>query len=191
MWGEATEKQIEYAYAIADKLEIERPKTTYEECSNFISKYKERYKSLWCKDLITDLSKFNLKFYVNDFTEQERKWINDNLSDVAGVYAFVGEKNKILYIGKSLNLACRIPTSYEERAKQSKIKRVFCYATPTKADASILEMILITENKPVLNSDGNVDDYSLLFKSKLNILKDFKEVKSGRAQNVCKNNNRQ
>lgn len=191
MWGEATEKQLEYAYAIADRLEIERPKSTFEECSNFITKHRAEYRSLWDKELIANLCEINtLKFYVKDFTEEERKYLNDNFSDVAGVYVFVGAKDEILYIGKSLNLACRIPTSYEERAKQAKINRVFCYATPTKADASILEMILITENKPVLNSDGNVDDYSLLFKSNLNILKDFKEVKSGRAKNVCKNNNR-
>ena len=118
--------------------------------------------------------------YINDIGERTSLWITQNLKHKPGVYVFLGYRNKILYIGKSLDLASRIPSSYTERAKKVKVKKIMYYITPTKADASVLEMLLIAENDPLLNKDGKTTDKPTLFKSGLTILKDFEEIPLGK-----------
>lgn len=178
--GKATEKQITYACAIADKLGLERPMNDFDECRTFISEYREEYlRKLWIDevhngdDISYDVYGYNK--FIDSFGEKAAEWTLKNLSCKAGVYCFISN-GTVVYIGKSMNLAQRIPTSYRERVGQAKINKIMYYITPSKADAGILEMILIAENKPILNVDGNVTDYPILFRSNIDILKTFDEL---------------
>lgn len=178
--GIATDKQILFAYSIAEKLNLEKPRRTFEDCFKFIKEHKDQYydtvyKTPFVKSLY-DNESGQYKDFKSDFNELAIKWIEDNLHKTYGLYCFLGNNDEILYIGKSIDLASRIPTSYCERKKQANIVKVMYYITPSKADASILEMLLITENKPFLNYDGITDDNSKLFKSNINIIKDFKNI---------------
>lgn len=176
--GKATAKQIEYADIIADYLGLQKPSDTFEECQQFIKdnvdEYKRKRKTI-VQDLI-DEGHPRYKDYVDAMGEQTLLWVDTNLKGVAGCYAFLGARNKLLYIGKSLNLAERIPSSYTERKAKAEIKKILYYITPTQADASILEMMLITENKPLLNRDGNTKDKPKMYKSGVDIKRDFKEI---------------
>ena len=176
--GKATQKQIDYAYAIADYLEIERPETTFEDCQLFISENIDRYKEKR-KNIAHELINMGhpcYKEYVGTLGELAVSWVEENLHHVPGVYAFLGKRNKVLYIGKSIDLAGRIPMSFVERKGRAEIKRVMYYITPTKSDASVLEMLLITENKPKLNTDGLFKDKPQMYKSGIDIKRDFKEI---------------
>ena len=176
--GRATQKQIDYAYAIADYLEIERPDVTFEECQNFISENIEIYKKKR-KDItheLIDIGHPYYKEYVETLGEITVSWVEENLHHVPGVYAFLGKRNKALYIGKSIDLAGRIPSSFTERRTKADIRRIMYYVTPTKSDASVLKMLLITENKPKLNTDGLFNDTPQMYQSGIDIKKDFKEI---------------
>lgn len=176
--GKATEKQISYAFAIADELGIERPETTFEECQSFISRHVDEYKTQR-HNLVLELMNIKHPAY-RDFVETlgvlRVSWIVENLHDVPGVYAFLGKRNKLLYIGKSKDLASRIPSSWTERKGKAEIKKVMYFITPTEADASVLEMYLITDKKPLLNVDGNTKDRPKMFRCDVDIKRDFKEI---------------
>lgn len=182
--GKATKRQIEYCNEIAKTLNIPNPKPNFDDCFNFISQNKELYK---IKKFGTKISSFRETGYkypdncIQDFYDKFGKdkilFFEKNLYKKAGCYAFADDNNQIIYIGKSINLAERIIKSYTERIRQKDIRDIYYYITPSKADASILEMVLITENKPVLNGDGITDDYSQMFKSNIDILKDFIRLK--------------
>ncbi len=194
--GKATDKQLDYAYAIADYLGLKRPENTFEECYRFISVFSGTYKAKR-RNIVGDfIESGHPKFddYVNTFGTFAVSWIEENLHNVSGVYAFLGKRNKLLYIGKSKDLASRIPSSWTERRGQAEIKRVLYYPTPTQADASVLEMYLITDKKPLLNVDGNTKDRPKMFWCNIDIKKDFREIpirkeagKDGGTQNVCEN----
>lgn len=173
--GSATERQIEFAKVIAEKLNIQTPKNDFDECREFISKYKPIFdkKNNFSEEL-KDTSAF--RDFINDFGTPGMKYLEEKLTKKPGVYVFIGIRKKVLYIGKSYDLSQRIPASYGERISKAKIKKIMYYITPTKADCNILEMALIAENKPSLNKDGISKDYPIMFKSNLIIERDFKEI---------------
>ena len=176
--GKATEKQTSYAFAIADELGIERPETTFEECQIFISLHVDEYKAKR-QNIVLDLMNTGhpmYKEFVDTFGMLRVSWIHENLHNTPGVYAFLGKRNKLLYIGKSKDLASRIPSSWVERKRKAEIAKVKYFVTPTEADASVLEMYLITDKKPLLNVDGNTKDRPKMFKCDIDIKRDFKEI---------------
>lgn len=182
--GKPTQKQSSYARVIAQALNLPEPDDTFEAHEDFLGKYVSKYKAMRenysvVQELI-DTGHPAYERYINDIGERASLWITQNLKHKPGVYVFLGYRNKILYIGKSLDLASRIPSSYTERAKKVKVKKIMYYITPTKADASVLEMLLIAENDPLLNKDGKTTDKPTLFKSGLTILKDFEEIPLGK-----------
>lgn len=198
--GKATQKQMDYAKAIAKELGIQEPKDSFEDCQLFISTHVYEYKNKR-QNIVYDLVNSGHPMYqdfVNEFGEKSILWMEKNLKKVAGVYAFLGIRNKLLYIGKSKDLASRIPSSWAERKRQADIKKVLYFPTPTEADASVLEMFLITDKKPLLNVDGKTKDKPKMFNCCINIKKDFMEIPikkeisgHGRKKNVCKNDHRQ
>lgn len=178
--GKPTQKQSLYARVIAQALNLPEPDDTFEAHEEFLGKYVSKYKAMRenysvVQELIDTGHPAYLK-YINDVGEKASLWISQNLKDKPGVYVFIGYKKKILYVGKSLDLASRIPSSYSERVEKVKIHKIMYYITPTKADAGILEMLLISENKPLLNKDGKTSDVPIMFKSNLDIFKDFEEI---------------
>lgn len=171
--GKATEKQLSYAYAIADELGLNRPLDDFKECQIFISTHKEEYDRAI---RVTSIGCYDFKRLADCIGKYTFEWMIDNLFHKAGIYCFAHDK-QILYIGKSINLADRIAESYYERSRYGDINRILYYITPTKSDAHILEIVLIAENKPPLNSDCKTDDYPKLFQSNIDIFRDFKEIK--------------
>lgn len=179
---EATVKQKEYAYAIADALKIKRPYGDFYDFHNFISENREKFNKVFRKERMTDEEKYSHltdKWICTDFGKQVADFVCDRLSGESGLYAFLS-KSEIVYVGKSYNLAERIPTSYGERRKQAAIDGILYYITKNRADADLLEILLISENQPVLNVDCKNKEKSTLFSSGLNILSDFYEIPLGR-----------
>ena len=174
-----TDKQISYASAIAESLEIELPTTfdiqTYGE---FIKTHKDRYNQIFLMNRIYGDERYYFlpeRKFGDDFGRVTTEWLIENLYKQKGIYAFI-DKDEVLYIGKSKNLAERIPSSYKERSSCGRINRIMYYPTLTDADTNILEIILISENKPILNSESNSQDKSTIFHSNISILEDFNEV---------------
>jgi hypothetical protein len=93
---------------------------------------------------------------------------------VPGCYAFIGSNDELFYIGKSDDLAKRIPTSYKERRDAVKIKKIMAYKTRTEEEATFLEAMLIAENKPTLNVVGVDNDVEE--SCGIDILRDFHVV---------------
>lgn len=175
---EATEKQKKYAYAIADALKMQRPCGNFDDFNTFISENKDEYQRYFRKQRMTDCEKYQHlpdKWICIDFGEQIADFVNDNLHKKIGIYAFA-VKTEIVYIGKSYNLADRIPTSYWERRKQAAIDRILYFIVGNRTDTDLLEILLISENRPVLNVDCKNEERSTLFSSGLNIHKDFYEI---------------
>lgn len=168
--GHPTEKQIDYAAAIANALGIDGPEFTFEAHMRFISRYKQEYHRH-----INYVGAKNSSegFLLTQLIDLE--WLADNLTNVCGLYAFASS-NTVIYIGKSQDLAARIPSSFNERNRHTRIDQIYYLPTPNMADAHILEIMLITEYAPILNSDCKTTEKSTLFESGLNIFRDFKEL---------------
>lgn len=97
------------------------------------------------------------------------RFIVDNLSNKTGLYAmYSGEV--CLYIGKSTNLAMRIPSSYDRVVKECWdydnedfwIDTIKYLIIPNTGDVDILELLYIAKYKPLLNRDCNSKTTSLL-----------------------------
>lgn len=74
--------------------------------------------------------------------------------DSSGVYRIYNFKKQIIYIGKSYNLASRIPSSIKERSGYA-----FDYAViNNKADTDIYEIYYIAKLQPILNEVSNTGD---------------------------------
>lgn len=183
--GYATEKQLVYACVIADKLGIDRPANDFVECMRFISEYRplflqvvrEENKKEHEKNKYTSENDiFGYRTFSETFGEDLTEMVSEYLDGVYGVYCFLEDDN-ILYIGKSYNLGKRILSSFRKRIEQAHINRVMYRAFETKADTNIMELLLIAENKPRLNTDCNVDDLPKLFDSDIDILKDFRDIR--------------
>jgi hypothetical protein len=96
-----------------------------------------------------------------------------------GLYAFKSIDGEILYIGKSTNLAKRIPQSYGERYSDIECEGIYVddilYYEESEENIGVLEMYLISKYKPLFNKDGKTDRSTDL-RYDLDILRDFKPI---------------
>lgn len=182
-----TEKMIDYATAIAKELNLKMPDfSNYNETSIFIDKYCQKYNKKMSDKRISEM------LVDLDFERLSTEFLHifNMLEHKKGVYVF-WNNNEIVYIGKSLNLQERICTSLKERLSSTEITHFFPIVTDNEADMHILEVVLITEYKPLLNIDCNCKDKSNRFSSGLNlytrkkypIFKDFDYLKNEKSKN--------
>lgn len=92
-----------------------------------------------------------------------------NLPDKPGVYQFINDKGKVIYVGKALNLKNRVRSYFHSalsnaktEALVSKIKDFQLVVTDTEVEALVLENNLIKELKPRYNVNLK-DDKSFPF----------------------------
>lgn len=167
----ATQKMINYAKNIADILNMHYPDfTDYWETSTFISTNVDKFKIvLQQKQLELQLNSITNKNNIqttNEFDELILK-----LQNVGGIYIF-WENDNIVYVGKSMNLQGRIPQSLQDRLKMTPdINYLSIICCDSDADVHILEILLITELKPLCNRDCICKDTSKYFKSNVDISK--------------------
>ena len=178
-WKKSSIRQIDYANAISRACYGYKrfdESSRYGDVSDFISKNKDAYARILWRESIIEKNNEDVVECSKDFPTESMLFLCDNLYKVPGVYAFIGENNTILYIGKSVDLSQRITSSYRERKNSAKIERVMFYAVNNIADTNILEILLIAENNPVLNEDCKTEDSPELFHSEIDILRDFSEI---------------
>lgn len=102
----------------------------------------------------TEDEKGNINTSVFTLTDEFLKSLN-YLDCKFGVYIFLNELKEPVYVGKSKDLAGRIPQSFTERNYPPYVK----YAeTKTKSDMCLYEIYYITKYKPLLNTESNYDD---------------------------------
>lgn len=172
----ASIRQIDFANTISDCCELDEKfdsNSGYFEVSDFISKHKDEYSRLVWRETICEYEPSEKSI---PFPQECMLFICDNLYKVHGLYSFVSEDNVILYIGKSTDLSQRIPSSYQERKNSAKINKVLFYPMENMANVNIMEILLIAENNPVLNSESNSQEMPTLFSSGIDIIKDFYEL---------------
>jgi len=88
---------------------------------------------------------------IYGFTQEFLIMMN-SLAGVAGVYSFWLDRKTLLYVGMSVNLGQRIPSSYVEHLKKIGDPVYLRYiATENVADAAVMETFLISKLKPTLN----------------------------------------
>jgi hypothetical protein len=76
------------------------------------------------------------------------------LQNVPGIYFLYNSRKTLVYVGKSIDLASRIPSSINERNAH-----YFSYAlTKSASDVGIYEMYYISMFKPKLNVEGKYPD---------------------------------
>lgn len=172
----ASQRQIDYANAISDACEINKhfhELSLYKEVDNFIRDHVDEYKRIiWRSEIIEDSAS-----YENSIIDKKSLlFACDNLYKKHGLYAFIGDDGRILYIGKSSDLSQRIVTSYSERKRQAKICDIMYYTLDNMSDVNVLEILLICENKPLLNSESKTNDIPTMFHSDINILADFNKL---------------
>ena len=178
-WKKSSIRQIDYANAISRACYGYKrfdESSRYGDVSDFISKNKDAYARILWRESIIEKNNEDVVECSKDFPTESMLFLCDNLYKVPGVYALIGENNTILSIGKSVDLSQRITSSYRERKNSAKIERVMFYAVNNIADTNILEILLITENNPVLNEDCKTEDSPELFHSGIDILRDFSEI---------------
>lgn len=173
---EPSESQINYAYAIADVLGLDKPIGDSYVFWEFINTNKPKYTAFFEKQRKEKTIEHFLRYRPVEIPLRNFKKQIENLYKQTGVYAFLGKDNELLYIGKSIDLSSRIPTSLNERRKVAFINAVLYYPTETEADTNILEIMLIAENKPILNGESNSKDYPVMYHSNIDIIKDFKRL---------------
>ena len=118
-----------------------------------------KYKAKCRKNASNAITRWNKKTpRSDDIPSDAKRRITLEYNGVPGCYAFIDENRKLLYIGKSENLAKRIPSSYKERRDIVNIKMILAYKTKTETEAQYLEAMLIAENKPLLNIAGADND---------------------------------
>lgn len=172
----ASIRQIDFANTISDVCNIGvyfDKNSTHEEVSIFIQKYRDVYSQVAWRNSICGQA---VAEYDNDIPMKSMLFICDNLYKKHGLYAFIGEDEKVLYIGKSYDISQRIPTSYKERKNRKNIRKIMYYTNDNMADVNVLEILLIEEYAPILNTDCKTDEKPSMFHSGIDILKDFKEI---------------
>ena len=165
----ATQKMIDYATGIAELLELPKPDfTNYKDTSNFIATYCSEYKLKSRKkfdDILNGEQEAQIRTKYNKELSSIFRLQLEECYNRKGIYMF-WQDSKLVYIGKSRNLSSRIVSSLEERLKSNPhINKLSIIECSTEADTHILEIVLITENKPELNKDCSCCDYSNYFKS--------------------------
>lgn len=172
----ASIRQIDYANTISDICNIGvyfDENSNSKEVSEFIRRYKEVYNNaIWRKSICehTGIEEYN------DIPIKSMLFICDNLYRKHGLYSFIGDNEEILYIGKSVDISQRIPSSYKERRNGCNIKKIMYYTSENMADVNVLEILLIVEYKPKLNTESNTDDTPTMFHSGIDIIRDFHEI---------------
>lgn len=172
----ASIRQIDYANAISDFCNIGvhfDKNSTYIEVADFISQNKDEYMRLRWRESICECERNENSI---DIPMESMLFICDNLFKKHGLYAFIGNDDVILYIGKSKDLSARIPTSYKERKNYAKINKIMYYVDENMANVNIMEILLIAENNPVLNTESKTEDIPTKFHSGIDILNDFIEI---------------
>lgn len=171
----ASIRQIDFANAISDYCGLDEKfdaNSSFFNVSDFISKHKGEYSRLiWRENICEYEPRRGIPF-----PQECMLFICDNLYNVHGLYSFIGEDNAILYIGKSVNLSQRIPQSYQKRKDSAKISKILYLPMENMANVNILEILLIAENDPLLNSESNSLEKPTMFSSGVNIVRDFYEL---------------
>lgn len=166
----ATLKMIEYAKAIASELNIDEPDFgSYNETSNFISENRDKYKKQVSTGRMIENLANSYGYYSKHFTEEFIEFLK-YVYGRKGLYVF-WDNDEIVYIGKSINLQDRIYSSLNERLSSRNITHISPLLTDNEADMHILEIVLITEYKPVLNMDCNCEDRSERIHSGIDLYK--------------------
>lgn len=158
----ATEPMIEYAKVIASFLNISEPNyNNMTETNKFLALNVPVYKSEVKKKETSPIDLMITSKAVRDLNLQVSKtceMLLNGLKDKHGIY-FLFCEERLIYIGKSVNLSNRIPGSVRERTTKNCIIDSFAYLeTKTKSDMHVLEIILISQLKPICNSDTKEDD---------------------------------
>lgn len=115
------------------------------------------------KDGVLKWLKDNSNFYFthqsqfdHNFTTEFVELIED-LAGLPGVYSF-WRKQEVLYVGMSINLGQRIPTSFKRfDSLDTKISLKYI-RTKTVSDAALLEIYYISTLQPPLNSEVHTKD---------------------------------
>jgi hypothetical protein len=139
---------------------------TIEQCPNLVQKP-------------IDESKGVLKRYTNECFTAEYIELLDEASGKCGLYKLYDTKQKLVYVGKSYDLASRIPSS--SKTRNSRYVSV-CY-TKSQSDANLLEVYFISKEKPSENADAHTIDaltikvsHTYKFSPLIRIFKDENDV---------------
>ena len=96
----------------------------------------------------------NRNYYFSDIFKEKC----ESLYKIAGVYSF-WNNSEILYVGVSVNLCDRIPSSFSGRFHHNEVEDISLrYIKANKSDAQILETYLICLLKPPFNKSGIYKD---------------------------------
>lgn len=189
---DATEKQILFAEAIANTLNLELPKEkTKFSYQQFISIHKENYDKFLSKQNRNIEYELLTKRFENLIFDEKTYNLIQSLNETSGIY-FLWSGDTLVYIGKSVNLKDRILGSIKERnTKYINITHISYVEIENIADVHITEPILITKYKPILNYEFKSTDTSELYDTDINPYelkkyvaykekKSFKKVRGGR-----------
>ena len=87
-----------------------------------------------------------------------KKNINKNIPKLPGIYKFINQQNKIIYVGKSKNLHDRVRSYFNKSQKNRKVSKMVSETnqisytiSENEHDALLLENNLIKEIKPKYN----------------------------------------
>jgi hypothetical protein len=174
-----TDKMINFARIISEILKIDLPDlTSYQVTHQFINDNADEYwevvtvvnDDMLINTQLEDIKhKYKLELDIDNFIAKLNK-----INKVRGVY-LLWSGNNLVYIGKSKNLRNRIISSiYERTSDKLPITAVTPIQTITEADMHILEPLLISEYKPILNSEFSCSDYSNHFKSNMELSEMFR-----------------
>lgn len=161
-----TEKMVQYAVAIADALNLDLPDLyDFGSVSRFIGEYANYYKQyMKYQGIVSDLSTLQ-QSVSKRFSDAFIDRIGRCYQNVSGLYFFFADE-KLLYVGKSINLSERIITSFRERYTFRKdINMVGVIEMPNLADLQIAEPYFISKLKPLMNKEFNVKDHPVMFHS--------------------------
>ena len=151
----ATENQIPFATAIAERLCIPKPNyNDFYETQGFIS---TNFDSFYLEKHQTLLRKRGLR------TTYEFDRITKNLGNAHGIYCLF-DGDDLLYIGISQTLGKRMTDSISEKnLRGSMINKIAYHITETYSDMRILEIALIAKYKPHLNKEYKFDGTPTIF----------------------------
>lgn len=172
----ATPRQIDYANGISEVIDSGihfDMNSLREDVEKFIRDNKKEYLK-HSADIIYE-EKYKSIPNENALRSDKitRDFLIDNLYKKHGIYAFVNDKDEVVYIGKSVDLSQRIPSSFHERQRSANIKQIRFYTEENMSNVDILEIVLIAEYSPVLNCESKRKEKPTMFHSRLDVLKDF------------------
>lgn len=175
-----SDQQRLFAQDIALLLNLQEP--DIDDVPKFIEEYSEKYqferKVQKLKRMI-EMPGSNYGFFREYYGIGAIAFLEDCLQEKSGIYAFVDNTcDYVVYIGKSKDLAQRIPQSFGERFRErskNKVRDIIVkYYLTSEANMSVLEMYLIGKYKPLFNVDGNNRGSLTVFKSEIDVIRDFK-----------------